>query len=134
MSDEVFLEEPMEWSGAEERELLEDVYSKSEILKIHDKKTLKACAYPFDTLAVNADGAVVCCCVDWSRGTYVGNVKDESLYSIWHGNMLNDIRLKHLAGKRSELSSCRNCLRMPIDDNDNLDNVTVEEYLKKLRG
>ena len=127
--DEVELEEPMEWSGYGKQDLLADVYSKEVIAKLNAKKMPKACAYPFHTLAIQSDGKVVCCCVDWSRHTLVGDVTKESLLDIWNGAALRNLRILHLSGKRYDNEACRNCLKLPCGgsyDMDNLDDVSPE--------
>lgn len=133
--DEVELEEPMEWSGESvDGGLLKDVYSDEVVASLRSQSMPKVCAYPFHTLAINSDGKVVCCCVDWSRKTCVGDVKTESLYDIWHGDHLKELRCKHLLGKRNEIASCKNCMKLPRGDVyelDNLDNLSMDEFLRR---
>lgn len=127
--DEVELEEPMEWSGFDKKDLLADVYSKDEIARLNAKKMPKVCAYPFHTMAIQSDGKVVCCCVDWSRHTLVGDVTKESLMEIWNGEVLRNLRMLHLSGRRYENDACRNCLKLPCGgsyEKDNLDSVSPE--------
>lgn len=134
IADEVELEEPMEWSGDQDRNLLSGVYEEGIVSSLRKKVMPSVCAYPFHTMAIQSDGKVVCCCVDWSRRTYIGDVSKESLYDIWHGSLMRTIRLAHLAGKRSQIESCRNCLKLPtggVYDYDNLDSLTVSEYVER---
>jgi len=67
------------------------------------------CPSPFKTLAINFNGEVSVCCVDWSMKTIVGDVHNESLVEIWNGENLRRFRLKHAQGKRHEISPCSNC-------------------------
>ena len=132
--DEAELEEPMEWSGDQQRNLLGGVYSNEVVASLRDKKMPKVCAYPFHTMAIQSDGKVVCCCVDWKRKTYVGDVTKESLYNIWHGEKMRALRCVHLSGERQKIESCANCLKLPaggVYDADNLDSLSVEEYLQR---
>lgn len=132
--DEVELEEPMEWSSEGNRELLDDVYSSEEIASIKNKTMPKVCAFPFHTMAIQSDGDVVCCCTDWTRGTFIGNVKKESLLDIWNGEKIRKLQYLHLSGRRSEIPCCKNCLRLPCGgayEADNLDNVDPDEFVKK---
>lgn len=135
IADEVELEEPMEWSGeAVEGGILKGVYSDEIVSSLRNKAMPKVCAYPFHTLAINSDGTVVCCCVDWSRQTCVGDVKKESLYDIWHGERLKKLRCKHLSGSRDAILSCRNCMKLPsggVYNLDNLDDLSLEEFLHR---
>ena len=132
--DEVALEEPMEWSGDHKRNLLGGIYSNEVVAAIRGKKMPKVCAYPFHTLAIQSDGKVVCCCVDWKRNTYVGDVLTESLFDIWHGDRLQMLRCTHLSGERQKIESCANCQKLPsggVYEADNLDSLSVTDYLNR---
>ena len=67
------------------------------------------CPQPFYTLAINFDGAVSACCVDWSRNVVVGNVCEQTVGDIWRGEALRRLRMLHLEGRRSENPACRTC-------------------------
>jgi radical SAM protein with 4Fe4S-binding SPASM domain len=136
--DEVQLEEPMNWSGAENTNLLRKEYGKKnkEIERLSHKGSGRdACQYPFTTLSINSDGTVVTCCVDWSRKTIVGNVNSECLYDIWNGNALRRLRCIQLDGKRFLNEACRNCVRlpgfMPGHEADDLSGLTSAELLSR---
>jgi hypothetical protein len=47
--------------------------------------------------------------VDWSFGTIVGDLREESLRAIWTGKRLRDFRLAHLTGARAQIAACANC-------------------------
>ena len=132
--DEVALEEPMNWSGdgGEDNFLLKQEYNE-ETLKALDKGIVypKICSYLFTTMAVQSDGAVVACCVDWSRKTQYGNVRENSLQDIWNGVKLRNLRLMHLKGLRNKIDSCKNCKRMPLNIKDLLDD-SADMIIKKL--
>lgn len=123
--DQAEFELPMQWSGFEKRNLLADEYSQANIKQVYAEtpKVPRVCAYPFHTMAVQSDGAVVCCCVDWSRHTFIGNANEESLYEIWNGELLKNIRHLMLSGQRGKIESCKNCLRLPAQECDNLDSL-----------
>ncbi len=80
----------------------------------------EVCAYPFYVLAVNSDGSVSLCGNDWSHGTVVGNVKEQSLVEIWNGDRLYEFRKTMLSGHRCDLKACANCYYLQIVP-DNLD-------------
>ena len=69
----------------------------------------KVCPEPFRSLAINFDGQVSVCCVDWSFGAIVGDVSKKSLKEIWEGEEIRKFRMHHLNGKRSEIEACREC-------------------------
>ena len=133
--DDIQLEEPMNWSGDDSVNLLEKEYRD---LPSNPCKTRikEPCQYPFNSLAINPDGSVVVCCVDWSRKTLVGDVSKESLFDIWNGQPIRDLQLLHLAGRRCENDACRHCLRLPVfqpgHENDSLSGITPEEFMNRL--
>lgn len=67
------------------------------------------CPEPFAKLAVNYNGMVSVCCVDWSHGTLVGDANVETIEEIWNGEKLNGFRLRHLRAQRSTIPACANC-------------------------
>jgi radical SAM protein with 4Fe4S-binding SPASM domain len=68
-----------------------------------------ACPLPFFMLGINWDGTVSLCNEDWAHKTLVGDLKTETLYDVWHGEKLRQMRRMHLEGRRSENPMCGNC-------------------------
>jgi len=129
IADEVCIEEPMNWSGYEKRKLLENLYNNEQLRLLQLKKQRKACSYPFYTLAINPDGDVVCCCVDWTRSTKVGNIREQTLEEIWNSDSLKRFQVIHLEGNRHLNAACRNCDTLNrCPEADNIDKVSVEQY------
>ena len=60
-----------------------------------EKRGPDICPDPFSKLAVNFNGTVSVCCVDWSHGTIVGDLNKESFYDVWNGEKLKNFRLLH---------------------------------------
>jgi radical SAM protein with 4Fe4S-binding SPASM domain len=67
------------------------------------------CPLPFYSLAINIDGSVSACCVDWSHSIVVGNVNSESLLDIWQGDRLRKFRLDQLTGREHANPVCACC-------------------------
>lgn len=67
------------------------------------------CPYIFYSVSVNADGLVSSCFLDWGRKLIIGDLKEESLKSVWHGNKMNALRRLHLEGRRMENPVCSQC-------------------------
>lgn len=129
ITDEVALEEPMNWSGdgGGEDFLLKKEYSNIDLKKLHNNAQCpNVCSYLFTTMAIQSDGSVVACCVDWSRKTQYGNVNKNTLQEIWNGERLKHLRMLHLKGLKSEIDSCRQCKRIPLDKRDYLDDISNE--------
>lgn len=89
-----------------------------------------ACPYPFYNLVVKSNGDVVPCCVAWEKSLVVGNVKEESLLSIWRGERLANVQRLHLAGRSNELAACAKCDTI-FNCPDSVDGVSVEEYERR---
>lgn len=66
------------------------------------------CAAPFTNLAINWDGEVSVCCVDWNKELIVGDVNKETIYDIWHGETLRELRKRHLNNNLDGLQ-CKVC-------------------------
>ncbi len=68
------------------------------------------CPQPYQRLIVGADGIAMMCTNDEENTEYIGNVNEDSIYEIWHGERLNAIRELHK--KRDgfmEIPVCRKC-------------------------
>lgn len=87
----------------------------------------KACAYPFYTLVVKANGDVVPCCVAWETSLVVGNVGKQTLMEIWNGAALRRLHHLHLEGRRSELAACAKCDTL-WHSPDSVDGVGVDKF------
>ncbi len=130
IADEIEVEPLTNWNGYEGRKITKNLYEdnfKNKDFALIDKK--EVCPYPFFTLAVKCSGDVVLCCVDWNNATKVGNLNEQSLFEIWHGEKIKDIRLMHLERRRHENPSCKYCT-MPdiLPKTDNIDNIPEEKF------
>jgi radical SAM protein with 4Fe4S-binding SPASM domain len=131
VADEAAVTFPHNWNGYQDRDLITTITTGKEITEddcFPDKKNV--CAFPFYTLAVRSNGSVVTCCVDWSGGTTVGNIREQSLLSIWRGERLLQFQRLHLEGRRNENSSCKGCTAL-YRSPDNLDGLSALEFQKR---
>jgi len=110
ISDFINIDTLMGWSATDKKDftLGKDVNTGMNSENIIKKDRI-VCPEPFKTLAINFNGEVSVCCVDWAMATVVGNVKNENLVEIWNGEKLGAFRKLQLDGKRNELTSCANC-------------------------
>ncbi len=111
VADQVTIEDPMNWNDYQNYDFMAafdngGVSAASSISLPYPKKI---CPFPFYSLVVNANSDVTVCCVDWSKKTKVGNLKNSSLRQIWRGTPLREFRRMHLAHRRQENEACRNC-------------------------
>lgn len=107
--DSLHIDAIMGWSNTADRDL---TLGRNPVFGISGaplKRERTACSEPFMKLAVNSNGEVSVCCVDWAHDTVVGDVRHESLVDIWRGTRLRELRIKHLAGRREEITACATC-------------------------
>lgn len=75
-----------------------------------DKKVkYNPCPYLWMSMNVLWDGRVVPCCIDQFGRYEIGNVKNESLKSIWNNKKMIYIRKKLVSRKYKELPLCKEC-------------------------
>ena len=67
------------------------------------------CPYPFYNLAIQCDGSVGLCMLDWAHSLVGGHIGKMRLVDMWQSEPMNRIRLAHLEGKRDQFVSCKGC-------------------------
>lgn len=72
-------------------------------------KDREPCPFPFERLNIDSRGKVVFCSFDIAGETDFGNVKDQSIKSIWNGAKLRFARKLLLAGKYEKIDLCKKC-------------------------
>lgn len=68
------------------------------------------CALLWYMMAVNWNGAVSICNIDWNLSGVVGDANTESLHDIWNGAKFKNIRKRSLVGGHQELGICKECV------------------------
>lgn len=69
-----------------------------------------ACPQPYQRLVVSSNGKVLQCACGPVNDEYIGDINTESVYDVWHGEKLNNLREKHKEiGGFKELKYCKNC-------------------------
>lgn len=66
------------------------------------------CIYPFSFISVRPDGGVSQCCNDALGKTTMGNIREQSLFDIWHGKEFDRVRNELLISRQNN-ELCRNC-------------------------
>ena len=132
IADEVVLEPVMNWNDPDEGNLAQiDHATMLQSDYFQNKKTI--CPLPFYTLVVHADLRVSACCVDWAKEAVVGDLKTHTLAEIWRGDLLREFRLKHIEGRKSEISACRNCTYIYTTP-DSLEGLSAAEFMARSDG
>lgn len=102
-ADDVQVEPWMEWDG--QAQVPRDGRD-SPVLESTERY---ACPIPWYSLAINWDGDVSVCCVDWAKRAVVGNAAKESLSDVWNGERLRQFRLCHIEDRYEEMEACKYC-------------------------
>ena len=84
-------------------------------------KEVDVCPYVFYSIAINSDGLISLCFLDWSRKLILGDCKIESLVDIWKSNKMKNYQRMFLNGQRKKHPICGNCGQMSHGQPDNLD-------------
>lgn len=100
IADEVQVTGVHDWGGE-----IDDV-------EITDEKALKRypCALLWYMLAINSNGKVSVCNVDWNYSGVIGDIHDNSIHDIWNGQAIKKIRRNHLTGVWNKPDVCENCV------------------------
>lgn len=53
------------------------------------------CPQLWQRLSIYWNGDVTVCCSDFDSYLKIGNIKEKSIYDLWHGDELNDFRKRH---------------------------------------
>jgi len=99
---------------------------------------VQVCPYIFYSLAINSDGTVSLCFLDWKHTEVLGDIKKQSFESIWNGEPLRRMRIAQLQMKRCNNKTkeyivfCRNCGQLRYGQPDDIDQY-ADEILGRLK-
>jgi radical SAM protein with 4Fe4S-binding SPASM domain len=93
-------------------------------------KPTDTCPYIFYSIAINADGLVSSCFLDWGRKLLLGDVKEAGLSAIWNSDEMNALRLQHLQGNRKKNPVCSQCGQLSHCLPDSIDEYRPELLTK----
>lgn len=85
------------------------------------------CQYPWERMVIAFNGNAQCC-TGWNADDIIlGNVRETSLYKMWHSARMNEIRDMHATGRRMDLHSCAVCRHGSQGD----PNINIAEILER---
>ncbi|MDU7028778.1 MAG: radical SAM protein [Clostridiales bacterium] len=100
-----------------------------ELLKRQEKHP---CALLFNAVYVQPDGRVVPCCTTPNPVIY-GSIYEDSIKSIWEGNLRKRFMIQHLKGNRKTYSACRDCVQPEIlSSPEGVANLCIENMIHEL--
>jgi len=73
------------------------------------RQTTTPCPILWSTFNISTSGDVGICCLDYRPNHLLGNVGENTIEEIWHGEAYATIREKHAFGHRDAVPMCRNC-------------------------
>jgi MoaA/NifB/PqqE/SkfB family radical SAM enzyme len=94
-------------------------------------KEVSVCPYVFYSFSLNSDGQASLCFLDWSRKLLIGDVREESVKSIWLGDKMKSYQKMFLQHGRKNHPVCGDCGQMTHGMPDDID-AYADELLKKL--
>jgi len=94
-------------------------------------KEVDTCPYVFYSMAINSDGFVSLCFLDWAKTLEIGNVNKKSVREIWTGKQMKQYQKMFLEGGRKKHPFCGDCGQMTHGLPDNIDSYS-KDLLNKL--
>lgn len=79
------------------------------VWRLFCRRCLVKCSLPFTTLNVLVDGRVVACCHDWEPSLVLGDLSQQSLKEVWHGERARRLRRRLLARRAQDRPPCQGC-------------------------
>lgn len=102
------------WSGVADEVQVTGIHSWSGAIdiKVTDEQSHKRypCALLWYMLAINSNGKVSICNVDWNYSGVIGNINSETIHDIWNGKKLRNIRRAQLKGIWNFPPICEKCV------------------------
>lgn len=69
------------------------------------------CPYLWQRLTITASGLIPICISDWDLDIPIGDLKTDTIESVWNGAKMKEFRALHLDNRRLELKPCQKCIR-----------------------
>ena len=83
---------------------------------VNTEATRPPCPWLFSSLMILQDGTVTMCGADWDAHAPLGNVAQQSLAEIWHGEALVQRRRAHLDRRFDDVPICGACTDWRLAD------------------
>jgi len=90
--------------SSDEKKTLEKLKQQESVVKKHPE-----CIEVFDKLSINWDGTVSACCGDFDNVMMIGDIKKDSLKSIWQSKKMHAYRLLLSEMRHDDLPLCKTC-------------------------
>lgn len=107
LADEVVISREFSWPGFMQKKKDAPEYGSDERYP---------CISLWLALAINWDGTVSVCCIDFYHRGILGNLRESTINKIWKGEKLKGIRVAHLDGKFKSVPVCSDCRGLWLRD------------------
>jgi MoaA/NifB/PqqE/SkfB family radical SAM enzyme len=98
--DSVHIGRAHNWGGLVENQGFSD----------QDMQARQPCSRLWLNPVVYDDGRVPLCCLDFNGSTILGDSKKAPLYTIWNGEVIQEMRNFHLRDEYDKIELCRQCI------------------------
>jgi len=88
-----------------QKELLLELKNKESMIE----ERLKKCPEVFGKVSIDWDGQITACCSDYNREMIIGNIMKDSLYDIFHGEIVNKYRETLRKNEFEKIPHCNRC-------------------------
>lgn len=94
------------------------------------------CPQLYQRFVIGSDGKVLLCANDENGKYILGDVNNESVYSLWHGDRINKVRELQKRGEFKDVEVCRTCfLPRATEESEhafvNDREITIKNYIHK---
>lgn len=84
-------------------------------------KEVSVCPYVFYSFAVNSNGTISLCFLDWHRKLVIGDANTESVKDIWQSDKMKEYQKLFLKGERKTHPICSDCGQLRQGQPDDID-------------
>ena len=95
-------------------------------------KEVSVCPYVFYSFAINSDGTISLCLLDWHRKLLIGDAKTQKIKDVWQGEEIRKYQKLFLEGGRKGHCICSDCGQLRQGQPDDIDKF-ANELLKRMR-
>ena len=129
ITDGIFIESIMDcWPTFEQKKV---AINEERGIYGQEIKEVLVCPYVFYSFAVNSDGTISLCFLDWHRKLVIGDAKTQKIKEVWQGEVLRNYQKLFLEGKRKGHCICGDCGQLKQGQPDDTD-MFAEELLKRM--
>jgi len=93
-------------------------------------KEVSVCPYVFYSFAVNSNGTVSLCFLDWHRNLVIGDANKDSVKDLWNSQAMKDYQIMFLKGERKTHPICSKCGQLKQGAPDDID-MFAKELLER---